>query len=197
MKSIGPPIPRLRPEVEQVARATGSSETSPALNVRAHPTCQMMIVRRSRLQFNRDIVTAPLHVFGAPAGGVRQFSSRGASAIVGVSNSRMRSAEFRRLNSRSAPDLGGQRSVSQFSLTPFREQSKDDEPCKSAIPANSPPLSDRPHQGIGRVARGKCVWRSSGSAYGHTGADPRSGRIRRGRDRRVGVSHRRRQTRRN
>jgi hypothetical protein len=69
----GLPIPRLRPEV---ARAAGPNETlqmqTSAPNVPAQPPCMMMIVRRSRLPSNQDVVTALRHVLCAPARGVRQ-----------------------------------------------------------------------------------------------------------------------------
>src|ERR1700683_1449103 len=108
MRSMGPPIPRLRPEVEQVARAAGPNKTSqmqtPALNVPAQPPCMIMIVRRSRLPSNQDVVTTLLHVFCAPARGVRQGQQQGGDRRrEQLSNAKR---EFRRLILRPAPDLG-------------------------------------------------------------------------------------------
>jgi len=79
------PPPRGRTSRESSGSRTKTSRMqTPALNVPAQPTCMLMIVRRSRLRSNQDVVTALLHVFGVPARACVRCRIRDGSATRGA-----------------------------------------------------------------------------------------------------------------
>jgi uncharacterized protein YbjQ (UPF0145 family) len=73
----------------------------------------------------------------------------------------MRSAEFRSLNLRLAPDLGGQGSIGQYFLRPFCEESIGRQAMQ--ISHTSELANGRGHYAIGRI-RAAAEWRAASAS---------------------------------